>query len=97
MMVMGGNGELFWNFIPCRRSPSHDGLPKLRRLQVVCIVLGGSLQIIPAHSISWFPVPRQLANKEGLAGLQNLLRPSGSAGGCYERLGELREVTSFVS
>lgn len=66
--VMGENGKCF-GILERRQGESCDGLPKLRRLQVVCIAffLGGdSLQIIPAHSISLFPVPHQDPTRKDL-------------------------------
>lgn len=68
--VMGENGNCF-GILERRQGKSRDGLPKLRRrLQVVCIAFffggGDSLQIIPAHSISLFPVPHQDPTRKDL-------------------------------
>jgi len=86
--VMGENGNCF-GILERRQGKSRDGLPKLRRLQVVCIALFFVEGQSPNHPSAFHltvPGPTSRSNKEGLAGLQNLLHPSGSAGGCHERL-----------
>ena len=70
--VMGENRNCF-GILERRQGKSRDGLPKLRRLQVVALLyffLGGGQS--PNHPSAFHltvPGPTSRSNKEGLAGL----------------------------